>query len=164
MEGTRNVTASGHSADGNTDNVASASPYRATSLASNYVRTAQLHLEKIQSTQRALRVQQEALRIASNSLDLHVLDIQDAFDTVAFGAERELQRQDSLLKGLDADLQIVTRVPVHKDFVVSSTARRAIEMGERGRTLGDYVSQEKMRTVEITCQRTHGERLISCNP
>ena len=91
------------------------------------------------------------------------MDIHDAFDTISVGAQRQLDKQESLLTGLDADLQIVARVPVHKEFV-SPNLRRAMEAGERGRTLGDYISPDKMKQVTETCQRTHGTSLRSVRP
>lgn len=84
-----------------------------------------------------------------------MLDIQDAFDTISSGAQTELDKQESLLKGYESDLAIVSRVTVHKEFV-SPNVRKAIEMGEKGRTLGDYVSQVKMKQVAETCQKSHG--------
>lgn len=72
-------------------------------------------------------------------------------------AQREIDRQDSLLNGLDADLQIVARVHVHKEFMSAAT-RKAMEVGERGRTLGDYVSRVKMRQVADSCMRTLGKQ------
>lgn len=130
-------------------------PIRPSVLSSSYLRTSQIHLGEVNRTLRSLNCQHEALRIASSSLDLHVLDIQDAFDTISDSAQKELNKQESLLRGLDSDLEIVSRVTVHKEFL-SPNLRRAQDMGERGRTLGDYVSQVKMKQVADTCQRTHG--------
>lgn len=115
-----------------------------------------MHHEEVTNTLRSLRYQYEALRIASSALDLHVLAIQEAFETVTSSAERELEKQESLLAGLDADLEIVQRVTIHKEFV-SPAVRKAMDFGERGRTLGDYVSQVKMKQVAETCERTHRE-------
>lgn len=84
-----------------------------------------------------------------------MLDIQEAFDTISSGAQRELDKQQVLLGGLESDLQIVSRVAVHKEFL-SPNLRKAIDLGDRGRTLGDYVSTAKMRQVADTCQKTHG--------
>jgi autophagy-related protein 11 len=65
-------------------------------------------------------------------------------------------RQAALLAGLDADLELIGRVRIHPEFM-SAAVRRAMEQGERGRTLGDYVSNVKMRQVADTCARTHGQ-------
>lgn len=122
-----------------------------------------MHLDQVNRTLTSLRYQYEALRIASSSVDLHVLAIQEAFDAITSGAEHELEKQHTLLTGLDADLEIVQRVSIHKEFL-SPSVRKAMELGERGRTLGDYVSQVKMRQVAETCTRTHSKRpgFISC--
>lgn len=74
------------------------------------------------------------------------------------GARRELDKQASLLAGLDADLQIINRVKIHVEFM-SPAVRKAIEAGEKSRTLGDYVSDAKMRQVADICARAHGKRL-----
>ena len=137
------------------ETISATPPFRPSILSTSYLRTAHVHLEEVDRILRTLHCQQEALRIASNSLDLHVLSLQDTFDSVSSGAQKELEKQDGLLQGVEPDLQIVSRIPVHKEFV-SAGLRRAMEMGEKGRTLGDYVSQAKMRQVADTCRRTHG--------
>ena len=116
----------------------------------------QVHQEGMNRLVRSLRYQHEALRIASSALDLHVLAIQDAYEAIAVNAQNELDKQTSLLAGVEADLQIVSRVAVHKEFL-SPNARKAIEIGEPGRTLADYISQGKMRQVAAACNRTHGK-------
>lgn len=138
-----------------TVDTSSTPPVRPSVLSSSYLRTAHVHFDEVNRILHALHCQQEALRIASSSLDLHVLDIQDAFDTISAGAQKELDKQQDLLRGLESDLEIVSRVTVHKEFL-SPNLRRALEMGEKARTLGDYVSHVKMRQVADTCQRTHG--------
>lgn len=143
------------------ENIAATPPFRPTHLAASYLRTTQVHHEEVNRTLQSLRYQYEAIRIASSSLDLHVLAIQEAFEAITASAERELQKQKSLLNGLDADLEIVQRVTIHKEFV-SSAVRKAMELGERGRTLGDYVSQVKMRQVADTCRRTHRKCIGIC--
>jgi autophagy-related protein 11 len=66
-----------------------------------------------------------------------------------------LEKQASLLAGLEADLGIISRVGIHVEFL-SPAVRRATEAGEKQRTLGDYVSNVKMKQVAETCTRTHG--------
>lgn len=139
-----------------TESISATPPVRPSHLASSYLRTAHVHYEEVNRTIRALRYQYEALRIASSSLDLHVLAIQEAFEAITLNADRELEKQQALLAGIDADLEIVQRVSIHKEFV-SPAVRKAMELGERGRTLGDYVSQVKMRQVAETCAKTHSE-------
>jgi autophagy-related protein 11 len=109
----------------------------------------------VNNTLNSLRYQHEALRIAFTSLDLNVLAIIDVFEGISQGAQSDLEKQETLLAGVDADLEIITRVKIHAEFMSPAT-RKAIEAGERARTLGDYVSNAKMKQVAETCARTHG--------
>ncbi|KAI0792411.1 putative peripheral membrane protein [Abortiporus biennis] len=129
-------------------------PFKASQLATSYLRTAHIHSDDVDRTLRSLRYQNEALRIASSALDLHVLALVDAFDRISANAQPELERQAQLLAGLNADLEIVGRVMIHREFM-SPSVRKAMELGDKGRTLGDYVSRVKMRQVAETCLRTH---------
>jgi autophagy-related protein 11 len=138
------------------DTIAATPPFRPSQLATSYLRTAHVHQEHINNTLVNLRYQHEALRIASNSLDLNVLAIVDAFEGIASGAQKELEKQELLLAGVDADLEIISRVRIHAEFM-SPAVRKAMEAGEKARTLVDYVSNGKMRQVAETCARTHGD-------
>lgn len=108
------------------------------------------------NTLNSLRYQHEALRIASTSLDLNVLAIMDVFEGISQSAQKELEKQETLLAGVDADLEIISRVKVHAGFMSPAT-RKVFETGEKARTLGDYVSNVKMKQVAETCARTHGD-------
>jgi autophagy-related protein 11 len=88
-------------------------------------------------------------------LDAHVLVILDTFDSIAANSKRELEKQATLLGGLGADLELISQVRIHVEFM-SNAVRKAIEAGEKQRTLGDYVSSAKMKTVAEACRRTHG--------
>ncbi|OCH89638.1 hypothetical protein OBBRIDRAFT_794051 [Obba rivulosa] len=136
--------------------VPSTPPLRPSSLAPSYVHTAHIHATRTQQLLQTLHTQHAALRIASSALDLHVLALADVFEGLSGATTRELARQEGLLSGLPADLQLAARVPVHREFV-SPAVRRAMDAGERGRTLGDYVSREKMMQVVENCRRTHEE-------
>ena len=131
-------------------------PFRPSQLATTYLRTARTHKEHVNNTLSSLRCQHEALRIASTSLDLNVLAIMDVFEGISQGVQRDLEKQETLLAGVDADLEIISRVKIHAEFMSPAT-RRAVEAGERARTLGDYVSNVKMKQVAETCARTHGD-------
>ena len=134
-------------------------PFRPSQLGASYHRSAQAHQQSISRTLDSLRCQQSALRIASTALDLNVLNVADVFDAVAAGARRELEKQASLLVSVDADLEMASRVHVHREFM-SIAMQRAIDSGGRARTLGDYVSNEKMHQVADACRRTHGISLL----
>ncbi|KAI0654388.1 hypothetical protein C8Q70DRAFT_925844 [Cubamyces menziesii] len=140
------------------DAIASTPPFRISQLASSYLQTASSHLEQINYVVNCLHYQRNALRISSNALDLHILATSEGFEALSSVAQRELDRQAKLLAGLDADLEIVARVKVHKEFL-SVSMRKAMEAGDRGRTLGDYVSKVKMKQVADSCMHTHQELL-----
>lgn len=139
-----------------TDTIDSTPPFRISQLAASYLNAAHAHHEHTKRTVRALHNQHTALHIASSALDLHVLAIADVFDGISVSAQSELDKQAQLLAGIDADLEIISRVTIHKQFM-SPSMQQAMEAGERGRTLGDYVSRAKMRQVTDSCRKTHGE-------
>ncbi|KAG2363479.1 putative peripheral membrane protein [Suillus spraguei] len=136
------------------DSISTTPPYRPSQLAASYLRTAHTHLEHVVHTVATLHRQHQATRIASSSLELNVLAIADVFDGIALTARKDLERQAALLAGLDADLEIISRVRIHVEFM-SPAVRTAIENGERPRTLGDYVSNVRMKQVADACARTH---------
>jgi autophagy-related protein 11 len=85
----------------------------------------------------------------------------DTFEGIAVGSRRELEKQATLLAGLEADLDLISKIKIHVEFM-SPAVRKAVESGEKSRTLGDYVSNVKMKQVAETCARTHGAcRLIA---
>jgi autophagy-related protein 11 len=124
-------------------------------LGASYHRAALAHQQSTSRTLESLRCQQSALRIASTVLDLNVLNVADVFDGVAAGAHRELEKQVTLIASVDSDLEMASHVQIHREFM-SSAVQRAMDAGSRARTLGDYVSNEKMRQVADTCRGTHG--------
>jgi autophagy-related protein 11 len=135
-------------------------PFRPSQLGASYHRAALAHQQSITHTLESMRCQHSALRIASTVLDLNVLNVADVFDGVAAGAHRELEKQAILIASVDADLEMASRVQIHREFM-SSAVQRAMDAGSRARTLADYVSTEKMRHVADTCRRTHGRFRIS---
>ncbi|KAF9500734.1 putative peripheral membrane protein [Pleurotus eryngii] len=138
------------------ENIAATPPFRPSQLAVSYLNTAHTHTEHVNNLLVSLHHQHDSICIASSSLDLHVLNIVDVFEGVAVGARKELEKQATLLAGVEADLEIICRVRIHVDFL-SPAARQAIQGGDKPRTLGDYVSNAKMRQVADTCSRTHDE-------
>jgi autophagy-related protein 11 len=125
-------------------------------LTSSYLHAAQSYHSYIKHAVPSLHMQHSALRVVSSSLDMHVLNLADIFELVASIARPELERQAALLAGIDSDLRIISGVKIHPEFL-SSAIRRAIENGEKMRTLGDYVSNVKMLQVAETCNKTHSE-------
>lgn len=131
-------------------------PVRPSQVATSYLSAAHFHLRDVKRIMHSITYQQAALTLSLSSLDKRVLQISDTFEEFGIGATRELEKQATLLQGLDADLEIVSRVRIHPEFM-SAAVQRAIKAGEKGRTLGDYVSNVKMRQVAETCSRTHSE-------
>ena len=143
-----------------TDVTASTPPIRHNQLATSYARASHLHHEHVQLLLRSLHFQQQAIRIASTTLDFNVLAISETFEGIALNARNQLEKQNSLLAGLDSDLELISRVGVHVEFC-SNAVRMAIEAGDPHRVLGDYVSKQKMKQVADACVRTHGSFLYS---
>jgi autophagy-related protein 11 len=104
----------------------------------------------------AMKNQLEALRIASSNLDINLLTISDTYESFAESAQMELKNQEQLLQNIDIDLEVISKVKIHPEFL-SPAARRSQESGERSRTLGDYVSNSKMKQVAENCATLHGE-------
>ncbi|KAF8903289.1 hypothetical protein CPB84DRAFT_1814678 [Gymnopilus junonius] len=144
------------------EDVGTTPPIRHASLAASYARTAQIHHEQIQHTLQSLSLQQQSLQIASMNLDFHILRISETFDEFAVNARKELEKQMSLLEGLDSDLDLLSKVAVHVEFC-STAVRMAIEAGDPQRVLADYVSKQKMKQVGDTCARTHEDLAVRFN-
>ncbi|TFY80935.1 hypothetical protein EWM64_g3076 [Hericium alpestre] len=51
-------------------------------------------------------------------------------------------------------MDMIARVYVHRDFL-SPAMRKAVDAGERGRTLAQYVHRDKMQQVFEMCRRAH---------
>ncbi|KAI6044039.1 putative peripheral membrane protein [Pisolithus marmoratus] len=131
-------------------------PYKPSQLATSYLRSAQVFLEHVNRMLATLHKQHQATKIAFGSLELNVLSITNAFDGIAAATGKDLERQAASLASVDADLELIGQVEVHIEFM-SPAVRKAIENGERRRTLGDYVSNIKMKQVAETCTRTHDD-------
>ncbi|KAI0291615.1 hypothetical protein B0F90DRAFT_1775568 [Multifurca ochricompacta] len=120
------------------ESVTAAPSFRPSELGASYYRAAQAQQQSIDRTLDSLRYQQSALRIACSVLDLRLIDVANIFDGVAAGARQELDRQASLIAGVDADLEMVSRVQIHRDFMSPAAKERWT------------------RAVEA-CQKTHGD-------
>ncbi|EJC97791.1 uncharacterized protein FOMMEDRAFT_171549 [Fomitiporia mediterranea MF3/22] len=138
------------------DTISSTPPFRPHQLAAAYLHTANAHYNFVERTAGSVRQQSAALKIASHSLDLNILALQDAFDPFAQNARQTLDNQSQLLASLDADLAAIAGVRIHPAFLRSNT-RKAIEAGEQARTLGNYVSNDKMRQVAQGCAQARDD-------
>ncbi|KAG6888139.1 hypothetical protein C0995_010352 [Termitomyces sp. Mi166 len=137
-------------------------PIRPSHLAASYLRAAQIHHAHINNVVLSLHYQHEAIQIASANLDHNVLAIKETFEGISANSRRELDKQAMLLAGVAADLDLISRVRIHSEFL-SPAVRKAIEAGEKSRTLGDYVSNAKMKQVADTCARTHEDLRVRFN-
>ncbi|KAG6840470.1 hypothetical protein C0991_006496 [Blastosporella zonata] len=138
------------------EDVGATPPIRPSQLASRYSHTAHVHHDHINHVVISLHYQHEAIRIASANLDINALAIMETFEGISAGSKRELEKQVMLLSGLEADLDLISRVRIHSEFM-SPAVRKSIEAGEKSRSLGDYVSNVKMKQVAETCARTHDD-------
>ncbi|KAG6837101.1 hypothetical protein H0H93_014705 [Arthromyces matolae] len=142
----------------NAEDIGATPPIRPSQFAASYLRAAQIHHDYINNIVLSFHYQHEAIRIALANLDLNNLAISDTFDSISAGSKKELDKQALLIAGVTADLDLIGRVRIHNDFL-SPAVRKSIEAGEKSRTLGDYVSNVKMKQVADTCTRAHGRLL-----
>jgi autophagy-related protein 11 len=129
-------------------------------LAASYYSATQTHQQSISRTLDSLQHQQSALRIASAALDLHLLDVTNIFNSVAAGTRQELDKQASLIACVDADIEMISRIPIHPDFMSPATQKNMDASGP-ALTLGYYVPSGRIRRVIAACRRTHGTRTLN---
>ncbi|CAE6396137.1 unnamed protein product [Rhizoctonia solani] len=122
----------------------------------NVIHDAEMYLQHIHSLGTSIELQHQALFTILRNLESHVTVLVDAFEIFRNMAQRELSRQQSLLDGHKLDLEIISKVKVHPEFL-SATVRRGVEGTGRERTLGDYVSSSKMQMVAESCARLHSD-------
>jgi autophagy-related protein 11 len=122
----------------------------------NLIHDAETYLQHIRSHGVSVDIQHESLTVVARNLESHVMVLSDTFDSFRNVAQRELNRQQSLLQGHKLDLEIISKVKVHPEFL-SVAVRRGVEATGRERTLGDYVSSSKMQMVAESCTRLHSE-------
>ncbi len=92
--------------------------------------------------------QRSALRLASSVVDFHVLNVSD----VVTDARQELDKRASLVAGVDAATELASRVRIHHEFM-SPAVQRAMDAGGPARTLGHYVSGERIRRAVEECRK-----------
>lgn len=117
--------------------------------------SAQEHAAYIPTIVRSLSVQMDALRVAAANLDSHVLSLAEVFENFELVAMKELDRQAALLRNHNLDLEIISRIRVHHEFL-SPNVRREVEAGLKERMLVDYISGQKMKFVVDSCAKVHG--------
>lgn len=103
----------------------------------------------------SLAVQAVALKVAASNLDTHVLSLSEVFENFELIAVKELERQAELLRNHNFDLEVISKIRVHPEFL-SPNVRKEVEAGVKERVLGDYVSNMKMKMVADSCAKIHG--------
>ncbi|KAG9010228.1 hypothetical protein FRB90_007893, partial [Tulasnella sp. 427] len=125
-------------------------------LLSAYSRAANFHYQHLVQRAASMTAQCAALVVASRNLDSHVLALTSAYEAFSASAQRELEKQDEVLRGHATDMEIIGRIKVHRDFL-SPAIRRAVDAGGQDRRLGDYVNAHKMQQVADTSVKLHEE-------
>ncbi|KAG9012312.1 oligomeric, coiled-coil, peripheral membrane protein, partial [Tulasnella sp. 427] len=125
-------------------------------LLSAYSRAANFHYQHLVQRAASMAAQCAALVVASRNLDSHVLALTSAYEAFSASAQRELEKQDEVLRGHATDMEIIGRIKVHRDFL-SPAIRRAVDAGGQDRRLGDYVNAHKMQQVADTSVKLHEE-------
>jgi autophagy-related protein 11 len=125
--------------------------------------SAEEHVAYIPTVLSCLSVQATALRVAASNLDTHVLSLSEVFGNFEPIAIKELDRQAELLRNHDFDLEVISKIRVHAEFL-SPSVRKEVEAGVKERVLGDYVSNVKMKMVADSCAKIHGADLSSIFP
>lgn len=102
---------------------------------------------------------------------MHVLTLTEAWSTLKDNISAGLESQAKLLEGIDYDLDSISQLSVHPEFVATGAKRNsglpATPATEREaedsapavvktKMLGEYVSRPKMKLVVDSCRRVHG--------
>jgi autophagy-related protein 11 len=74
---------------------------------------------------------------------------------ILYNGQRELEKQAYLLRGLKLDLEAISKIKIQPEFLSQSSEKQWRRERRVGRTLGDYVSNAKMRQVDDMCAKTH---------
>ena len=126
-----------------------------TASADAILASAQDHLAYIPIILSSLSVQTSAIQVAAANLDSHILNISEIFENFEAIASKELDRQAALLRNHHLDLEIISKIRVHHEFL-SPNVRRDVEAGLKERMLVDYISSQKMTLVAESCSKIHG--------
>ena len=128
----------------------------ASSSSDDILASAEEHVSHISRTLTSLTVQYTGLKVAAANLDSHILSLSEVFENFEPFGIKELDRQTELLRNHSLDLEVISKIRVHPEFL-SATVRRDVEAGIKERVLGDYVSIPKMKMVADSCAKVHGK-------
>ena len=87
-----------------------------------------------------MRHQRSALQLVSSVVDFHVLNVTD----VVADVYQELEKRAQLVEGVDGAMDLASRVRIHRAFIPPAV-QKAMDAGGPPRTLGHYVSVERIR-------------------
>ena len=87
-----------------------------------------------------MRHQRSALQLVSSVVDFHVLNVTD----VVADVHQELEKRAQLVEDVDGAMDLASRVQIHRAFIPPAV-QKAMDAGGPPRTLGHYVSVERIR-------------------
>jgi hypothetical protein len=104
----------------------------------------------------SLRIQHRSLSLAALNLTHHLSVLSSTYETalVPF-AVAELEKERKLLREYDVWMYVVGRVKV-SDKVLGGK-KSGVTPGSPERTLGSYISRDKMALVKEKAEAAHGE-------
>jgi hypothetical protein len=103
---------------------------------------------------------------------MHVFTLTEAWTALKETIATGLEGQAKLLEGIDYDLDSISQLSVHPEFLAlnsnrriaapnSPSAERDVEEirgeGVKTKMLGEYVSRPKMKVVVESCRKIHGK-------
>jgi autophagy-related protein 11 len=106
---------------------------------------------------------------------MHVLTLTEAWSALKETIATGLESQAKLLEGIDYDLDSISQLSVHPEFLALNSNRRngvpatptapGVERdvdetrgeGVKTKMLGEYVSRPKMKVVVESCRKIHGK-------
>ncbi|WWC59113.1 uncharacterized protein I303_101661 [Kwoniella dejecticola CBS 10117] len=115
------------------------------------------HLSHLQSLYQA---QSRALEIAYSNLSHHLQPLISEFQRFAVRAEKELQTEESLIKGAQVDMALLPKLPINPYLL---RKKKDSDGDDRVKTIGDFVNKRKMEQVRDSCRMAHEEHVERYN-
>ncbi|WWC87153.1 uncharacterized protein L201_002039 [Kwoniella dendrophila CBS 6074] len=115
------------------------------------------HLSHLQSLYQA---QSRALEIAYSNLSHHLQPLINEFQRFSTRAEKELQNEESLIKGAKVDMVLLPKLSINPALL---RKKKDTEGDERIKTIGDFVNKRKMEQVRDSCRTAHEEHVERYN-
>lgn len=121
--------------------------------------------DQISHLQALFIAQARALSIAYANLSQYIPPLASEYEDFAAYANTRLENEERLLRGTDADLAMLSRIPVHEAFErekkrPTARDRTSLNEGEDGkpakRTLADLLSVRKLQLVKKDVLGVHG--------